>query len=471
MLQRALAALLIAGLCPLPGVPASARATTLTVDVTTDTYDGSCSDGDCSLRDAVASAADTDTVALPSGFYPLTAVEAGGGASDGPVEIVTPMTIRGVGETGAFIDASALGSTPFIVRSDVEIRDVTVFGAEVAGRAGVAEVGGPAVSILRLRHVTITGGMGTLAGALFVGSSGAVSIRGSLFLSNRSIAGSGAIRLGRGGLWANVANSSFLENRGRNGGAMSGGPFTLRSVTLSRNIATAGGGAIKGYFGEWSQLTITGNRAHRGGAISITDPEGRPSVGHTVIAGNVSARGGQCDGRSKSLGWNVESRTGCGFTATTDQRGVDPGLRPVTSNGGPTPTASIPPGSVALDVGGSCSFRDQRGAPRDGPCDAGAYERVLCRGRAVDIVGTPGDDDLSGGREPDTFLGLGGDDEFQGSLDRDRACGGAGDDHLIGGPAEDVLVGGAGNDVLDGEGGLDRCRGGPGRDRRVDCEG
>ena len=55
-------------------------------------------------------------------------------------------------------------------------------------------------------------------------------------------------------------------------------------------------------------------------------------------------------------------------------------------------------------------------------------------GRPSNIVGTPGDDELTGGREPDTFFGLGGDDEFQGSLGRDDACGGGGGDHLIGGP-------------------------------------
>jgi hypothetical protein len=54
---------------------------------------------------------------------------------------------------------------------------------------------------------------------------------------------------------------------------------------------------------------------------------------------------------------------------------------------------------------------------------------VLCLGRPVGIVGSPGDDELAGGREPDTFLGLGGDDRFQGSLAGDRACGARGNDH------------------------------------------
>ena len=219
-------------------------------------------------------------------------------------------------------------------------------------------------------------------------------------------------------------------------------------------------------------VTIAGNRAGRGAAIAIPRSEpGGPVADHAVIAGNRSVHGGQCDGRFASRGDNVESGTGCGFDHVSDLRRTDPLLQPLRSYGGPTPTMALGARSPAIDLGGGCIRADQRGAPRDGPCDAGAYERVLCRGRAVDIVGTPGDDDLSGGRERDTFLGLGGDDDFQGSLDRDRACGGAGDDHLIGGPDEDVLVGGRGNDVLDGEGGRDRCLGGPGRDDRIDCEG
>ena len=84
-------------------------------------------------------------------------------------------------------------------------------------------------------------------------------------------------------------------------------------------------------------------------------------------------------------------------------------------------------------------------------CDSGAYELVFCLGRPVTIVGTPGDDDLSGGLQRDVFLGLGGDDVFQGSLDVDRACGGMGDDHLIGGPGDDQLAGNPGRDLLIGE--------------------
>ena len=132
-------------------------------------------------------------------------------------------------------------------------------------------------------------------------------------------------------------------------------------------------------------------------------------------------------------------------------------------NGGPTPTHALREASPAIGRAGVCLSFDQRGAPRT-DCDSGAYELVLCLDRPVTIVGTPGDDDLSGGLQRDVFLGLGGDDVFQGSIDVDRACGGKGDDRLIGGPGDDQLTGYRGRDVLLGESGDDLLIGGPGTD-------
>ena len=170
MLQRAVAALVVGGAALLlPAVPAARAAATVTVDVTTDTYDGSCADGDCSLRDGIATAGSGGTVLLPPGFYPLTAVEAGGGAGDGSIEIAGVLRIRGIGETGAFIDGSALGAPVFETRSGdaLTLRDVTLFGA-------TTDVGGPAVwvrgGLVRLRAVTVTGGRGVRAGAVQMSS-------------------------------------------------------------------------------------------------------------------------------------------------------------------------------------------------------------------------------------------------------------------------------------------------------------
>ncbi|HEU4664006.1 MAG TPA: choice-of-anchor Q domain-containing protein, partial [Dokdonella sp.] len=47
------------------------------------------------------------------------------------------------------------------------------------------------------------------------------------------------------------------------------------------------------------------------------------------------------------------------------------------ANGGPTETAALPPGSPAIDAGSPAGAppTDQRGAPRVGAVDVGAYER------------------------------------------------------------------------------------------------
>jgi hypothetical protein len=53
---------------------------------------------------------------------------------------------------------------------------------------------------------------------------------------------------------------------------------------------------------------------------------------------------------------------------------ADPQLAALADNGGPTETMALAAGSPAIDVGTSCPDTDQRGMPRNGPCDAGAFE-------------------------------------------------------------------------------------------------
>ena len=187
----------------------------------------------------------------------------------------------------------------------------------------------------------------------------------------------------------------------------------------------------------------------------------------TVTPGRTAPDGRDCSGDLHSLGGNVGSAKGCGLREPTDRSREDPQLRRLGPNGGPTPTMALRPTSPAIGSGIECSRRDQRGAPRDRRCDAGAYELVRCLGKPVNIVGTPGGDELSGGRGPDVFLGMGGDDEFQGSIGKDRACGGPGNDLLIAGPGDDRFDGEAGNDRVRGESGGDWVWGGAGRDRLV----
>ena len=93
--------------------PSAVAAATLTVDTFEDTFDGSCADADCSMRDAVASVDPGGTVRVPPGFYALD--RSGTGPNAGDVDLSRPVTIVGTGETGTFVDASALGDRVFDV--------------------------------------------------------------------------------------------------------------------------------------------------------------------------------------------------------------------------------------------------------------------------------------------------------------------------------------------------------------------
>ena len=445
--------------------PASAGASTRTVDTTTDSYDGSCDDGDCSLRDAIASVAPGGVVRVPSGFYTLS--RAGeGGVGVGDLNLRVSVSIVATGDTGVFVDASALGQRAFTLGSAsgshrYVLEGITVFGARdssVAGGALAVEHGDA-----RLRDTTIAGASGADGGGAWVGAGASLTVVRSLFLGN-SAAGTGGAIHSEGTV--RLAWSTILQNdAGADGGGIwANGATAVTGSTVAGNTATGQGGGLS-LHGEASLsfVTIAGNAAARGGGVQTTTST--TEVGDAIVSDNRADRRPDCAGDLVSAGGNVGRARGCAFDRASDVTRVDPRLRALVSNGGPTPTMAVRPTSPAIDAGGDCGGSDQRGAPRDRRCDAGAYELVWCLGKPVDIVGTPGDDELSGGRGPDVFLGQAGDDEFQGSIGKDRACGGPGEDLLIAGPGNDRFWGDAGRDRVKGESGDDLLSGGPGRDR------
>ncbi len=73
----------------------------------------------------------------------------------------------------------------------------------------------------------------------------------------------------------------------------------------------------------------------------------------------------------------------------------------------------------------------------------------------MSIVGTSGDDILSGNDAKNTIKGLDGNDQLNGFGGDDKLLGGSGDDSLYGGTGDDRLIGGDGNDFLYGQDGDD----------------
>ena len=80
------------------------------------------------------------------------------------------------------------------------------------------------------------------------------------------------------------------------------------------------------------------------------------------------------------------------------------------------------------------------------------------------ILGTPGDDALSGGNGNDRLYGASGNDVLSGGAGNDKLKGASGHDTLLGGSGSDDLKGGSGNDRLNGGAGSDRVRAGSGND-------
>jgi Bacterial Ig domain/RTX calcium-binding nonapeptide repeat (4 copies) len=80
------------------------------------------------------------------------------------------------------------------------------------------------------------------------------------------------------------------------------------------------------------------------------------------------------------------------------------------------------------------------------------------------MIGSSGDDVLTGDDQNNVILGLNGDDSLDGGAGDDALAGGKGDDSLDGGAGDDTLAGGNGNDTLDGGDGDDTLAGGKGND-------
>jgi VCBS repeat-containing protein len=80
------------------------------------------------------------------------------------------------------------------------------------------------------------------------------------------------------------------------------------------------------------------------------------------------------------------------------------------------------------------------------------------------LFGADGDDTIAGGASRDLLFAADGDDIMAGNAGRDFVVGGPGNDRLRGGPHADALLGGRGDDGLWGGAGNDLLDGGPGSD-------
>ena len=195
-----------------------------------------------------------------------------------------------------------------------------------------------------------------------------------------------------------MQNSDFYQNHASFYGGAIGkyGTLDISTTTLDSNTAATRGGGIYDYEGgqlDIKQSTLSNNTSMTGGGVYLVARVGL-SAQNSLIADNTHRYGSSlpehddCLGSINSLGYNlIEETANCsiGGTTTGNMTGLDPQLSPLQNNIGPTQVQVPMQGSPAIDAGqtpnctdvNSASILiDQRGVPRIGVCDIGAFEFV-----------------------------------------------------------------------------------------------
>jgi CSLREA domain-containing protein len=350
----------------------------------------------------------------------------------------------------------------------------TVTGNESGVGGGIYNAAGTAT----LTRSTVSGNEGDLGAAIFNAPTGTANLTNSTVSGNESggsgggIYNTGTVTLTR----STVSGNSALDG----GGIHNTETVTMMSSTVSGNSADNTGGGISNSGGTATIAgsTITDNRSdadgnNTGDGGGIIRTAGTVSIGNSILAGNFDGPAPDCSGEITSNDYNlIGSTTGCTVTPQANDDIGAVALGPLAFNGGPTETHPLPGGSTAINHGPtSGSGTDQRGVvrPVGAAFDTGAYERVLCSGLLVNVVGTNAKDTLTGTARADGVLAQGGNDTVRSGAGSDKACGGNGNDKLFGEGGNDTLLGEGGNDLLDGGPGSDVCVGGPGTDELKSC--
>lgn len=237
--------------------------------------------------------------------------------------------------------------------------------------------------IMTLNSTTISDNLGS--GGIF--NYGTLALNSSIVSGHTNTRGDGGGGIGNSGTLT-LNSSTVSNNTAENGGGIfqTGGTVALNNSTVSGNTASqgSGGGIVVGWFASSGNLsinnsTVSGNTATTGGGIS--NGFGTVTLQNSILAGNVGGNGSDFSGNIGSAGYNlIGNISGCTFTPNTgDLTNTNPHLGPLEGLPGYYP---LFPSSPAINGGnpGGCTgstgplTTDQRGRPRFGRCDIGAYE-------------------------------------------------------------------------------------------------
>jgi CSLREA domain-containing protein len=349
--------------------------TTLEVNTTADTDDGSCDplgtgsgNKDCTLREAIKRAnADfgAETITFNSTVFAAPATYTINLGSALP-NITTDVTITGPGAKVLTVKRNAAAAFRIFRASNsaiVAISDLTMNNGNAGNGAGMvigAFANDPVV--VTLTRVEVTGNTATGAdggGGIFLGVGSTLNLIESTVSGNQSTS---AVS-GDGGGITNLDGNLFVTNStisGNSANSRGGGIWAVSTTPLTITI---------------SNSTITSNSAvGGGGGVALRNPPVNATIRSNIIGGNTTGGTGpdvltQNTATFQSDGFNlIESTSGATINlnpGAADITGVSPQLNPLADNGGPTKTHSLLCTSPAIDKGFKfTAATDQRGGTR-----------------------------------------------------------------------------------------------------------
>ncbi len=342
----------------------------------------------------------------------------GGGINGGGSVTVTRSTISGNSLSATGSNATVIEGGGLYVNGRLNVLTSTVSNNNVlAAIPSLGMHGGGVVFNFHAQIISSTISFNSVrVGSAPAGYGGGISVGGFYYnadlLLDRSILLSNSANDG-GGINSDISttmvvrNSALEGNLATNGaGIFNLGVLSATNETFYFNVATkSGGGIYNSQVANIDSATFNNDKADfdgdnigDGGGIFVANGATQ-YLRNSLLTGNVddTASGPvlpDCAGTIISQNYNLfkqsSSPTGCNIIGSTshDLHGTFPGVLDSAAqyNGGPTPTIALPPGSAAINAGdptgckdenGNPLTTDQRGYPRVGPCDIGAYEFAL----------------------------------------------------------------------------------------------
>src|SRR5262245_21677271 len=368
-----------------------------------------------SLRWAVGQAnthSGADTIGFDSGVFstPRTITLSGGqlelSDTTGAISIAGPkagVTVRGGGDTRVFqVDALVTASIAEMTITNgfagnggglsnsgsLTMTNCIVSGnrdSDFAGRGGGLYNSGS----LTLTNCTVSG---NVVGSDYGGNGfgGGVANSGTATLTNCTVSGNSSRTYRGPDRGSGLSNSGSLaqtnctvlgnctgyehEGNGFGGSLYNSGSLTLTNSTVSGNSAYGtpsylyyngygcGGGVVNSGTATLTNCTVSGNYSPGVGGIYTISAL---NATNTIVAGNQGYFGADVVG---SLTTNLNNLINMSAAAA--------GLGTLGNYGGPTQTIPLLPGSPAINAGISAGapLTDQRGLPRFGAVDIGAFE-------------------------------------------------------------------------------------------------